>query len=136
MSFQGKTITHKQKNSKKDDKVKKNGKKDDKVPLIKKRSPYRLVVDEAQTESMDDNSVVAFSQAKMEELQLFRGDTVKIKGKKGKERQGNSKKVKERKGKDWKGKQMTRKEASPRPWSSSERMKVSQGSPRTGSFSL
>ena len=53
--------------------------------MIKKRSPYRLVVDEAQTESMDDNSVVALSQAKMEELQLFRGDTVKIKGKKGKE---------------------------------------------------
>ena len=52
---------------------------------MKKRSPYRLVVDEAQTESMDDNSVVALSQAKMEELQLFRGDTVKIKGKKGKE---------------------------------------------------
>jgi transitional endoplasmic reticulum ATPase len=52
---------------------------------LKKRSPYRLVVDEAQTESMDDNSVVALSQAKMEELQLFRGDTVKIKGKKGKE---------------------------------------------------
>jgi len=30
----------------------------------------------------DDNSVVSMSQAKMEELQLFRGDTVLIKGKK------------------------------------------------------
>ena len=69
----------------KNDKGKTKGKKNDDKPLSKKRSPYRLVVDEAQTESMDDNSVVALSQAKMEELKLFRGDTVKIKGKKGKE---------------------------------------------------
>ena len=48
----------------------------------KKRSPNRLVVDEATN---DDNSVVALSPAKMEELQLFRGDTVLIKGKKGKD---------------------------------------------------
>lgn len=33
----------------------------------------------------DDNSVVALSQAKMDELQLFRGDTVLIKGKKRKQ---------------------------------------------------
>ena len=33
----------------------------------------------------DDNSVVALSQAKMDELQLFRGDTVLLKGKKRKE---------------------------------------------------
>jgi len=48
----------------------------------KKRSPNRLVVDEATS---DDNSVISLSAAKMEELQLFRGDTVTLKGKKGKE---------------------------------------------------
>jgi len=51
-------------------------------PLKKKRSPNRLLVDEATN---DDNSVIALSTAKMEELQLFRGDTVLIKGKKGHE---------------------------------------------------
>jgi len=50
--------------------------------MDKKRSPNRLLVDEAQN---DDNSVIALSAAKMEELQLFRGDTVMIKGKKGHE---------------------------------------------------
>jgi len=50
--------------------------------MDKKRSPNRLIVDEATN---DDNSVVALSTAKMEELQLFRGDTVLIKGKKGHE---------------------------------------------------
>merc|ERR1719478_1908280 len=50
--------------------------------LEKKRSPNRLIVDEATN---DDNSVVALSMAKMEELQLFRGDTVLIKGKKSRE---------------------------------------------------
>ncbi|KAL4146733.1 hypothetical protein PRNP1_012597 [Phytophthora ramorum] len=48
--------------------------------MDRKRSPNRLVVDEATN---DDNSVIALSMAKMEELQLFRGDTVLIKGKKG-----------------------------------------------------
>eukprot|EP00639_Heterosigma_akashiwo_P026146 CAMPEP_0194701992 /NCGR_PEP_ID=MMETSP0295-20121207/26588_1 /TAXON_ID=39354 /ORGANISM="Heterosigma akashiwo, Strain CCMP2393" /LENGTH=828 /DNA_ID=CAMNT_0039596433 /DNA_START=143 /DNA_END=2627 /DNA_ORIENTATION=+ len=61
---------------------------DDKKPdfstaiMDKKRSPNRLIVDEATN---DDNSVIALSNAKMEELQLFRGDTVSIKGKKGHE---------------------------------------------------
>ncbi|CAM9814431.1 unnamed protein product [Pylaiella littoralis] len=41
-----------------------------------------MVVDEATS---DDNSVVALSTAKMEELQLFRGDTVLIKGKKSRD---------------------------------------------------
>mmetsp|Transcript_12863 Transcript_12863/g.17234 ORF Transcript_12863/g.17234 Transcript_12863/m.17234 type:complete len:823 (+) Transcript_12863:109-2577(+) len=50
--------------------------------MDKKRSPNRLLVDEAVN---DDNSVIALSSAKMEELQLFRGDTVLIKGKKGHE---------------------------------------------------
>jgi transitional endoplasmic reticulum ATPase len=38
-------------------------------------------VDEALN---DDNSVISLSVQKMEELGLFRGDTVMIKGKKGK----------------------------------------------------
>lgn len=48
----------------------------------KKRAANRLVVDEATN---DDNSVISLSNAKMEELQLFRGDSVSIKGKRGKE---------------------------------------------------
>lgn len=47
--------------------------------LKNKSRPNRLLVEEAIN---DDNSVVSMSQAKMEELQLFRGDTVLIKGKK------------------------------------------------------
>eukprot|EP00741_Cyanophora_paradoxa_P022393 tig00021463_g21619.t1 len=50
--------------------------------LEKKKSPNRLIVDEAVN---DDNSVVCLNLAKMEELQLFRGDTVLIKGKKRKD---------------------------------------------------
>jgi transitional endoplasmic reticulum ATPase len=48
--------------------------------MDKKKAPNRLIVDEARN---DDNSVVCLSAAKMEELQLFRGDTVLLKGKKG-----------------------------------------------------
>jgi len=48
----------------------------------KKRSPNRLIVDEITN---DDNSVVSLSPKKMDELQLFRGDTVLLKGKKGKQ---------------------------------------------------
>ena len=43
----------------------------------KKRSPHRLVVEEATN---DDNSIIALSPAKMEELGLFRGDNVLVKG--------------------------------------------------------
>ena len=50
--------------------------------LERKKSPNRLVVDEAVN---DDNSVVALNLQKMDELQLFRGDTVLIKGKKRKD---------------------------------------------------
>lgn len=50
--------------------------------MRKKDKPNKLIVDEA---SNDDNSVVALSQAKMDELQLFRGDTVLLKGKRRKE---------------------------------------------------
>lgn len=52
-------------------------------PREMKRSPNRLIVDEAHGEG--DNSVVMLSVAKMEQLNLFRGDTVLIKGKKRKE---------------------------------------------------
>jgi transitional endoplasmic reticulum ATPase len=48
--------------------------------IEKKKSPNRLIVDEALN---DDNSVISLSSQKMEELGLFRGDTVMIKGKKG-----------------------------------------------------
>ena len=51
-------------------------------PLIMDKQRNRLIVDEAV---VDDNSVVSLSQKKMEELQLFRGDTVLLKGKKGKQ---------------------------------------------------
>lgn len=47
--------------------------------LERKKSPNRLVVDEPVN---DDNSVVSMHPSKMDELQLFRGDTVLIKGKK------------------------------------------------------
>jgi transitional endoplasmic reticulum ATPase len=50
--------------------------------LKRKDRPNRLLVEEAKN---DDNSVVALSQNKMDELQLFRGDTVLLKGKRRKE---------------------------------------------------
>merc|ERR1712223_1740407 len=50
--------------------------------LNKKAKPNRLLVEDAVN---DDNSVVALSLAKMDELQLFRGDTVLLKGRKRKE---------------------------------------------------
>lgn len=50
--------------------------------MDKKKAPNRLIVDDALN---DDNSVVCLSTAKLEELQLFRGDTVLLKGKKGRD---------------------------------------------------
>eukprot|EP01087_Luapelamoeba_hula_P011688 TRINITY_DN320_c0_g1_i1.p1 TRINITY_DN320_c0_g1~~TRINITY_DN320_c0_g1_i1.p1 ORF type:complete len:816 (+),score=162.07 TRINITY_DN320_c0_g1_i1:72-2450(+) len=50
--------------------------------LEPKKRPNRLMVDEATN---DDNSVVALHPSKMEELQLFRGDTVLLKGKRRKD---------------------------------------------------
>lgn len=46
--------------------------------LKQKSKPNRLIVEESAN---DDNSVVSLSQKKMDELQLFRGDTVLLKGK-------------------------------------------------------
>lgn len=50
--------------------------------LHTKSKPNRLIVEEAVN---DDNSVVALSEEKMDELQLFRGDTVLLRGKRRKE---------------------------------------------------
>lgn len=50
--------------------------------LKTKQKPNRLLVEEAVN---DDNSVVDLSQTKMNELQLFRGDTILLKGKKRRE---------------------------------------------------
>ncbi|CAE7605259.1 CDC48A, partial [Symbiodinium sp. KB8] len=47
-----------------------------------KRSLNRLVVDESVN---DDNSVIVLSPARMEALELFKGDTVNIKGKRGRD---------------------------------------------------
>jgi transitional endoplasmic reticulum ATPase len=55
---------------------------DDYGIMDKKKAPNRLIVDDALN---DDNSVVCLSPAKMEELKLFRGDTVLLKGKKGRD---------------------------------------------------
>ncbi|PNW82010.1 hypothetical protein CHLRE_06g269950v5 [Chlamydomonas reinhardtii] len=50
--------------------------------MDRKKSPNRLIVEEAVN---DDNSVVALHPKTMEKLQLFRGDTVLLKGKKRKD---------------------------------------------------
>ncbi|MED6184047.1 AAA ATPase cdc48 [Stylosanthes scabra] len=61
----------------------KSGKKDYSTAILeRKKSPNRLVVDEAVN---DDNSVVSMHPDTMERLQLFRGDTILIKGKKRKD---------------------------------------------------
>lgn len=49
---------------------------------MKKKNPNRLIVDDAIN---DDNSVVSLHINTMQELALFRGDTVLIKGKKRKD---------------------------------------------------
>lgn len=50
--------------------------------MTPKRAPNRFIVDEAVK---DDNSVITLSKNKIEELNLFKGDTVLVKGKKGRE---------------------------------------------------
>ncbi|KAH9376005.1 hypothetical protein HPB48_010190 [Haemaphysalis longicornis] len=47
-----------------------------------KQKPNRVLVEESIN---DDNSVVSLSQANMDELSLFRGDTVLLNGKKQRE---------------------------------------------------
>ncbi|KAJ3125285.1 AAA ATPase cdc48 [Nowakowskiella sp. JEL0407] len=53
--------------------------------LKKKASPNKLIIDDSASGSSDDNSVCVLNTATMEQLQLFRGDTVLIKGKKRKD---------------------------------------------------
>ncbi|KAL0390554.1 UNVERIFIED_CONTAM: Cell division cycle protein 48 [Sesamum calycinum] len=61
----------------------KSGKKDFSTAILeRKKAANRLIVDEAVN---DDNSVVSLHPATMEKLQLFRGDTILIKGKKRKD---------------------------------------------------
>jgi len=50
--------------------------------LTKKKAPHKLTVEESK---QDDNSVVEMTQAKMDELKIFKGDTVLLKGKKRKD---------------------------------------------------
>jgi len=50
--------------------------------LNKKKAPHKLQVEESK---QDDNSVVEMTQAKMDELKIFKGDTVLLKGKKRKD---------------------------------------------------
>ena len=47
--------------------------------MDKKKAPHKLQVEESK---QDDNSVVEMTAKKMEELKLFNGDTVLLKGKK------------------------------------------------------
>lgn len=57
-------------------KSRKSSKKDYSTAILeRKKSPNRLIVDEAIN---DDNSVVSMHPAKMEQLELFRGDTILI----------------------------------------------------------
>ncbi|CAI2385811.1 unnamed protein product [Moneuplotes crassus] len=50
--------------------------------LERKKAPYKLIVEDATN---DDNSVVMITAPKMEELKIFKGDTVLLKGKKRKD---------------------------------------------------
>lgn len=50
--------------------------------LEKKKAPHKLMVEESK---QDDNSVVEMTQKKMDELKIFKGDTVLLKGKKRKD---------------------------------------------------
>ena len=60
----------------------KNKKEEPEKKPLKKRAPNRLFVEESPN---DDNSVVLCTPAKLEELEVFQGDTVLIKGKRAKE---------------------------------------------------
>lgn len=50
--------------------------------LDRKKAPHKLIVEES---TKDDNSIIMITPAKMEELKIFRGDTVLLKGKKRKD---------------------------------------------------
>ena len=46
--------------------------------MDRKKAPHKLQVEDSK---QDDNSVVEMTQAKMDELKIFRGDAVILKGK-------------------------------------------------------
>ena len=46
--------------------------------MDRKKAPHKLQVEDSK---IDDNSVVEMTQAKMDELKIFKGDTVILKGK-------------------------------------------------------
>lgn len=46
--------------------------------MDRKKAPHKLQVEDSK---QDDNSIVEMTQAKMDELKIFRGDAVIIKGK-------------------------------------------------------
>ena len=50
-----------------------------KQPLKKKRSPYRLLVDAAQNDDQNENSIIGLNADKITELGFFKGDIVSIK---------------------------------------------------------
>jgi len=50
--------------------------------MDKKKAPHKLQVEESK---QDDNSIVEMTAAKMDELKIFKGDAVILKGKKRKE---------------------------------------------------
>ena len=46
--------------------------------MDRKKAPHKLQVEDSK---IDDNSVVEMTQSKMDELKIFKGDTVILKGK-------------------------------------------------------
>ena len=68
---------------KKDTEIKHEEKKDFSTAILdRKKAPNRLMVEEALN---DDNSVIQLTQKKMDELKIFKAETVLLKGKKRKE---------------------------------------------------
>ena len=71
------------KDMEKREEVKKEEKKDFSTAILdRKKAPNRLLVEEALN---DDNSVIQLTQKKMDELKIFKAETVLLKGKKRKE---------------------------------------------------
>jgi len=46
--------------------------------MDRKKAPHKLTVEDSK---QDDNSIVEMTQAKFDELKIFKGDTVLLKGK-------------------------------------------------------
>ena len=46
--------------------------------MDRKKAPNKLQVEDSK---LDDNSIVEMTQAKMDELKIFKGDTVMLRGK-------------------------------------------------------